>query len=172
MTKRTPTEAGQRVATFFERTAPILFADLVQSGALPGGDDARAQARDEWDCYALFGCVRGIVAAGGFARRTADAIDALHGVVFAGWDAAALGGMDTVKRALLGRRYEEYETISQAGGAAGAADVATRLGAEAARRMIGESPPQDVIEILGSMHEILAESVVSLLNGEGGVPSA
>src|SRR5262249_13698528 len=125
-------------------------------------------------------CVRGIVAASGFAPRTAETIDALHATVFDPWDAAARGG-DTAdtRRALLSRRYQEYEPIAQAGGAAGAHDVATRLGAPAAGRLgaaaaglLGIATQVDrAAELLGSMHESLAEAVVSLLSGEAELPS-
>ena len=169
MTRLAPDEAGQRVAALFESAAMRLFEDLAQSGAIP--EPARASARQEWDYYALFGCVRGIVAARGFAPKTADTINTLHSEVFRLWDATALGGMDTTRRATLGRRYEAYETIAQAGGAAGADDVAQRLGAEAARHMIGEDAAADIVDILGSMHELLAEAVVAVLSGEGDVPS-
>ena len=38
--------------------------------------------------------------------------------------------------------------------------------------MIGEKAPADIVEILGSMHEVLAEAVVAVLSGEGELPGA
>lgn len=167
-----PLDAGRRVAALFARSAPRMFADLVDAGVVPALASARHRARAEWDCFALFGCVRGIVAGSGFAPRTAETIDALHGAVFADWDPAAQGG-DSVeaRRALLARRYEEYETIAQAGGAAGARDAAARLGAAAVVHLQGVTDPAaDLAELLGSMHETLAEAVIAVLSGEGQLP--
>jgi hypothetical protein len=167
----TPLEAGRRVATLFARSAPRLFADLAESGLVPPDAAGRAAARAEWECYALFGVVRGIVAGSGFAPRTAETIDALHAAVFGDWDPAAHGGdTEAARRALLSKRYEEYETIGQAGGAAGARDAALRLGAAAAAHVCGAGAPDGSAELLGSMHETLAEAVVSLLSGAGELP--
>lgn len=163
-----PDAAGARVAALIARSGPSLFQDLADAGAVPDEAAARERARTEWECFALFGCVRGIVAASGFAPRTVETIDALHGAVFAAWESAPRAGDGPVAlRALLSRRYSEYETIAQTGGASGAHDVATRLGAAAAQHLFGEAPPPaDVAVLLGSMHEALAEAVVSLLSGE------
>ena len=172
MSGAAPLEAGRRVAALFARSAPQMLADLVDAGIVPTLESAGEQARAEWDCFALFGCVRGIVAGSGFAPRTAETIDALHAAVFADWDPTAHGG-DTAdaRRALLARRYEEYETIAQAGGAAGAHDAATRLGVAALEHLIGgAASAADLTELLGSMHETLAEAVVALLSGEGELP--
>ena len=167
-----PREAGARVAALIAHSGPKLFQDLADAGVVPDAAAARERARDEWDCFALFGCVRGIVAASGFAPRTVETIDALHAAVFAAWDSAPhAGDGPEARRALLSRRYSEYETIAQAGGASGAHDVATRLGATAAQHLFGDAPvPADVAVLLGSMHEALAEAVVSLLSGEGALP--
>jgi hypothetical protein len=117
-----------------------------------------ADARMEWDAFALFACVRGLVAASGFVPRTVDAIDALHGEV--------LGDEAGERRALVARRYSEYETIAQEGGATAAAQVPARLGAAAARHLGAAGPAADVAELLGSIHESLAEAVVALVKGE------
>ena len=168
MTALPPIAAGQRVADFYARSVPRLFGDLAAAGAAPSEPAARSRARDEWECFALFACVRGIVAASGFAPRTVETIDALHAAVFAGWDAESAG---EPRRALLSRRYPEYETLSQAGGAGGAADAAVRLGAAAAAHLAGDAAPAaDMAELLGSLHESLAEAIVGLLSGEAVLP--
>jgi hypothetical protein len=173
MSVAAPLEAGRRVAGLFARSARELFSQLCEAGAVPAGEAERAQSAAEWECFALFGCVRGIVAASGFAPRTAETIDAMHASVFADWDASARHGETAdARRALLSRRYEEYETIAQTGGASGAHDAATRLGAAAAKHMFGGADsPADLAELLGSMHEILAEAVVAMLSGEADLPA-
>ena len=166
--------AARVAAGLFARSGERLFLDLVEAGAAPAGGGERARARAEWDCFALFSCVRGLVAASGFAAATVAAIDALHVAVFDRWSPADHAG-DTAeaRRALLARRYAEYESIAQAGGASGARTVAVRLGAAAARHLAGTGEPQaDVAELLGSMHETLAEAVVTLVRGEGVVPDS
>ena len=74
-----PVRRGQALAEFHRRLGTRLLDDLLESGALP--DDRRrdrAMLRDEWECFTLYACVRGLIAAGGFNRETAAAIDALH----------------------------------------------------------------------------------------------
>ncbi len=68
-----PLDAGRRVAALFARSAPRMFADLVDAGVVPALASARHRARAEWDCFAFFGCGRGVGAGSGFApapRRT------------------------------------------------------------------------------------------------------
>jgi len=153
--------AGRAAADLYRGAADRLFADLVDAGAAPAGD---ADARMEWDAFALFACVRGLVAASGFVPRTVDAIDALHGEV--------LGDEAGERRALIARRYSEYETIAQAGGASAAAEVPARLGAAVARHLGTAEPVPDLAELLGSIHESLAEAVVALVSGDASSPAA
>jgi hypothetical protein len=99
------------------------------------------------------------VAAGGFNRETATAIDALHEAVLEAW----IGAPDAddpfeTRRSRLAERYAEYGGIGQDGGASGAATVTARLGEAAARHMGAPDPPPDgLAELAGAMHEALAE---------------
>jgi len=171
--KLEPGEAGARVAELFARSAPRLFHDLAEAGVVPNDVAARTLAFHEFEYFALFGCVRGLVAAKGFARNTVAAIDTLHARVFTRWDAATpASGAGESRRAVLAQRYSEYETISQTGGASGAATASTRLGEAAAGHLGAPGAPGDLPELLGSMHESLAEAVVAVLSGEGELPVA
>ena len=132
------------------RLGPRLFEEIVEAGVLPRGPGTLPPtARSEWDCFALYACVRGLVAAGGFNRETAAAIDALH--------EQALDPADETLRALASERYAEYGAIGQEGGKAGAASVTRRLGEAAARHMVAGEPPEALIELVGALHESLAE---------------
>jgi hypothetical protein len=113
------------------------------------------RVRAEWACFALYACVRGLIAAGGFNRETAAAVDALHATVTDAWaEAHAIPGA----RERVAERYAEYGTIGQAGGASGAKTVGRRLGEAAARHMSGEvPPPAGLAEMAGALHEALAE---------------
>ena len=156
---RDPLRRGQALAEFFLDVEPRLFADLAESGALPGpaGAEPPDDARGEWACFALYACVRGLVAAGGFNRETAAAIDALHERVIEAWSAAKPGGGEE-SRDRVAERYREYGGIGQAGGAAGAASVTRRLGEAAARHMSrSEPPPAALAELVGDLHESLVE---------------
>lgn len=148
-----PARRGEVLAEFFRTVTPRLFRDLEESDALPPGVDVDV-ARVEWDAFALYACVRGLVAAGGFNRETAAAIDSLHAhAVGAGEDEAA-----TAPRARIAERYAEYGAIGQAGGASGAATVTQRLGEAAARHMSGgRAPDPKLAETVGLLHETLAE---------------
>ena len=147
-----PVRRGQALAEFHRRLGTRLLDDLLESGALP--DDRRrdrAMLRDEWECFTLYACVRGLIAAGGFNRETAAAIDALHEAALA--DPPA----DALRRARLAARYAEYGAIGQEGGKAGAATVTRRLGEAAARHLAGDDPPAALADVAGSLHEALAE---------------
>jgi hypothetical protein len=152
-----PAARGRALADFYRAVAPRLLADLEESGLLPAG--STAVARDEWECFALYACVRGLVAAGGFNRETAAAIDAFHESALQSMleSDPALEAFQS-RRARIAERYAEYGTIGQDGGASGAATVATRLGAAAARHM---AAPHDATEglaqLAGGLHEALAE---------------
>ena len=146
-----PARRGRALAEFYLRLAPRLFDEIVESGLLPPGHGGAAPdpARAEWNCFALYACVRGLVAAGGFNRETAAAIDALH-------ERALDPGASAIK-ALASERYAEYGAIGQEGGKAGAATVDRRLGDAAARHMVAGDPLPALIELVGALHEALTE---------------
>jgi hypothetical protein len=145
-----PERRGQALAEFYRDVAPRLLLELEQSGLL--GGPATEEARGEWECIALYACVRGLVAAGGFNRETGRALDAFHEAVLAD------SPESSPRRALVSRRYEEYGAIGQAGGAAGAATVTERLGARAAEYLAAPNPPPaGLAEQVGDLHEALVE---------------
>lgn len=151
-----PARRGRMLAEFYRTVAPRLFRDIEESGVIPAAG-ARERARAEWECFALYACVRALVAAGGFNRETGAAIEALH-------DAAlgppAASGLDpgAGRRALVAERYGEYGAIGQEGGAAGAATVTRRLGEAAAGHVAEDGRADDVLaELMGSLHEQLVE---------------
>lgn len=152
-----PVERGRRLADFFAPVSARLWDDLLATGALPSGP--AAAAREEWECFLLYACVRGLVAAGGFNRDTAAAIDALHERVLERW---MLEDGDperfAARRSRVAERYAEYGSIGQEGGAAGALTVELRLGAAAARHLTsGAEPPDGLAELVGGIHETLVE---------------
>ncbi len=158
---RDPERRGRALADFYRAVAPRLFHDLEESGLLPEGSEAGAaeRVRAEWECFALYACVRGLVAAGGFNQETAAAIDALHESVLSS-ELEPVPGPEAVgrRRVLVSERYAEYGAIGQEGGASGAASVTARLGAAAARHMVAPLPPGDALcEMAGALHEALAE---------------
>ena len=152
-----PIRRGRALAEFFRAVAPRLFRDLEESGALPG-TDARAleRARAEWECFALYACVRALVAASGFNRETGAAIEALHEEALG--PPAAGGPSGESRRALVAERYAEYGAIGQEGGASGAATVTRRLGEAAARRMAEDGRADEALaELAGALHEQMVE---------------
>jgi len=158
---RDPQRRGHALAEFFQAVEPRLFADLAEAGVLPPAADPAQidRARGEWECFALYACVRGLVAAGGFNRETAAAIDALHERVLDIWmEGAPASGESRARSDRIAERYAEYGGIGQAGGAAGAATVTRRLGEAAARHMAQRDPPPAALaELAGALHESLAE---------------
>lgn len=155
-----PALRGRAVAAFFVAVEPALFADLEETGVLPHDDDARAvMIHREWECFALYACVRGLVAAGGFNRESALAIDALHQDVLEAWRLQSGEGPEfDARRARVAERYAEYGRIGQEGGAAGAATVTQRLGEAAARHIAGgKAAHPDLAALVGGLHEALAE---------------
>ena len=157
-----PDRRGREVAAIYLEHAPRLFEDLIASDvwARTGDAGAAEHARHEWEAFALYACVRGLVAGGGFNRETAVAIDALHETVAVQWRAESRD--EDAVRAHISERYAEYGEIGQAGGASGAESVTLRLGAAAARHMTGAEPGDDRVELselAGALHESLAESV-------------
>jgi hypothetical protein len=146
-----PERRGRSLAVFFGQIAPRLFTDLEESGVLDGLDAAaRGRARLEWDCFALYACVRGLVAAGGFNRETAAAIEALHEA------ALATTVDDAPPRTMIAERYAEYGAIGQAGGRDGAEIIAKRLG-EAAARHVADAAAPELAETIGALHQSLVE---------------
>jgi hypothetical protein len=158
---RDPSRRGQALAEFYFTIEPRLYADLDDAGVLPARDDAARseRVRGEWACFALYACVRGLIAAGGFNRETAAAIETFHEHVVAAWrDACSDDAADDALRRRISERYAEYGTIGLAGGASGAATVARRLGEAAARHMAGEGAAHTALaEMAGALHESLAE---------------
>lgn len=156
-----PVRRGQAAAAFFIAVEPALFADLDETGVLPRSPDpgTAAAVRGEWQCFALYACVRGLVAAGGFNRETALAIDALHHDVLEAWCLeSGEGPAFEARRARVAERYAEYGRIGQEGGASGAATVTQRLGEAAARHIAGaKSAHVDLAALVGGLHEALAE---------------
>jgi hypothetical protein len=150
---RDPVRRGHALADFYLAIEPRLWAELDEAGLLPGGS-AGSTARREWACFALYACVRGLIAAGGFNRETANAVESLHERVLG----AAGDADDAARRALLSERYAEYGTIGQAGGASAAATVPRRLGEAAARHMAADGTAHEALaEMAGALHESLAE---------------
>ena len=168
---RDPSRRGQALAEFYFTVEARLYADLDEAGVLPLRDDhARAErVRGEWACFALYACVRGLIAAGGFNRETAAAIETLHERVVERWrDASSDPAADDALRRRISERYAEYGTIGQAGGASGAATVTRRLGEAAARHMTGgETAYADLAEMVGSLHESLAEGAAEAVRRAG-----
>ena len=146
-----PERRGRSLATFALAAIPRLWQDVAESGGLPD----EAPLRHEWECFALYACVRGLVAAGGFNRETAAAIDAMHEAVLETWSADDAASFDA-RRARAAERYAEYGGIGQEGGAAGAATVTLRLG-EACARHLRAGEDGDLAALVGAVHEALAE---------------
>ena len=155
-----PEARGHSLARFFCEVAPRLLASLEEAAVLPDrpDDGARRRVRSEWEHFALHACVRGLVAAGGFGQPTERAVEALHEAVLAAWvsDPESIEAPDA-RRARMAERYREYGEIGTAGGAAGAATVGARLAAAAGRHMAGDTPAQELVELLATLHEQLAE---------------
>jgi hypothetical protein len=154
-----PEVRGQALADFFLEVEPRLFADLGESVTLARGSTAPLD-RLEWACFALYACVRGLVAAGGFNRETATAVDALHDRVLEAWESGASGepfAATGAARARVADRYAEYGAIGQEGGASGAATVTARLGMAAAGHVAGDPAPPGFAELIGELHESLVE---------------
>ncbi len=160
-----PVERGRAIAALFFEHAPALLRDLAESrdGAAVATGLA---ARREWEVFALYGCVRGLVAGGGFNIETGAAIDALHDAVMDGWSRTLEPGetLDAL-RARVSDRYAEYGAIGQDGGASGATTVTQRLGEAAARHIAGDGGSPEFAELLGALHESLAEAVTSQVRG-------
>ena len=152
---------GLEIGELFRDQAPRLFADLLESGTLDCGSSPEAleRARLEWQCFALYGCVRGIVAGADFGGPTAEVIDAFHAAAVPDPPGNAGRAAAAELRRRASERYERYADVGKTGGASGAATVTLRLGTEAARHMLGVEPSPELAELVGGLHETLAEVV-------------
>lgn len=160
-----PERRGRALADFYRAVAPRLFADLAESSLLPIA--ATEAAREEWECFALYACVRGLVAAGGFNRETGAAIDAFHESALESMMEAG-GSLDRfqARRTRVSERYAEYGAIGQDGGASGAETVTARLGRAAARRMTEPDAASDALaQLVGALHEALTEGAAEAVRG-------
>jgi hypothetical protein len=163
---------GREVAALFFEHAPALFAMMTAAADWPSAlrsGEAHDRARAEWDAFALYACVRGLVAGGGMNRETAEALDAFHDAMLAA--PGEPSGAPVPDRSLLSERYREYGEIGQAGGKAGSATVTQRLGLAAARHMLAEATADEVTlaslaEQVGELHETLAEVIAARVRGE------
>ena len=157
-----PIQRGRAVAALYTRLAPSLFRDLEESGLLPEPDpDARDQARGEWEYFALYACVRGLVAAGGFNRESGQALDAFHETVLEDLRLETPSAEELeARRATVAERYAEYGELGQKESRGGDPNVARALGAAAARHMVAPREPTDALaELVGSLHEALVDGV-------------
>ncbi len=160
-------QRGRALAAFFLRLEPSLWRDIVRSGLLPGGDTAHA--RREWECLALYGCVRGLVAAGGFGPDNRRAIDALHDAVAEAWEADAAGGGAAERRRHAAARYDEYGALLRVHAAADEERGIARLGAAAARHVSGTDITRAELGLmLGELHEAIVEGAAESVRGATG----
>ncbi len=142
---------GRALAHWLAHLAPALWRDIEESGAIPAG--AAERARDEWDALALYAGIRGLVAAGGFNRETADEVDALNDTAGRGWTAGT--------RAHRAARFAEYGGIGQALQHAGAAEVEARLGEACAAHVAADAPAR-LADVFAALHESLAEAAAEV----------
>ena len=154
-----PTLRARALAELYLHSEGRLWNDLAECDA---GAALAPGARGEWESFALYACVRGLVAAGGFNVETVAAVDALHDAVVERWAAqsAATEALD-VRRARLAERYAEYGRIGQELEAKGAHQVTQALGEAAARHMAGGDPR--VAVMAGELHEALAEGAAEFV---------
>jgi hypothetical protein len=154
---RDPRRRGRALAALYATIEPRLYADLDEAGVLPPRADAAAasRVRAEWACFALYACVRGLIAAGGFNRESGDAVEALHEAALESWREREPGD-EAARRERMAERYAEYGTIGQEGGASGAGSVGARLGAACARHVAGDSADRALGDLLGDLHESIA----------------
>lgn len=148
----TTTARGSALAHWFAELEPGLWQDIVESGAVPA--ETLSRARDEWRALALYACVRGLVAGGGFSRDTADAVDQLHATATRDWSADA--------RAMTAERYAEYGGIGQALQHAGAGAVDGRLGEAAAAHAAGPAN-EELAEVFAALHASLADAAAEVV---------
>jgi hypothetical protein len=157
-----PAELGRAVAARYFTYAPELFAELIRSAPWQAAAVVdRTHAEREWRAFALYACVRGLVAGAGFSRETADAIDAMHAAVLE-QDDSALSPEEDPRRGLIADRHGEYGAIGQAGGKGGSSTLVLRLGEAAAQHMTGGAVNPELAQLIGDLHEALAEAVAEL----------
>lgn len=157
-----PGASGRLLATLFLGVEPRLWSDLHETGAVPDG--LEESVRSEWECLALDACLRGLVAAGGFGERTAEAVDEFHTAVLEGWTAAGPPEALAPRRERLAARYEEFGRLARELRAAGAAQVSATLGgAAAAHACAPAEPPAGLVTLLAAMHEAVVEGAVAML---------
>lgn len=147
-----PAARGRVLAHWAAHMAPALWRDIAESGTVP--ESLEGRAREEWEALALYACVRGLVASGGFNRETADAVDALNGTAGREWPAET--------RARLARRYAEYGGIGQALQHAGAHEVDARLGAACAAH-VRVPAEEGLAEVFAALHGSLAEAAAEVM---------
>ncbi|MEO5987910.1 MAG: hypothetical protein ABIU54_10720 [Candidatus Eisenbacteria bacterium] len=152
-----PRRRAAALAELFLKVEPSLWRDLLDSGAMPAASGKHD--RLEWRCLALYACVRGLVAAGGFNTETVAAVDHLHALLGEPWPEP--------ERATLAERYNEYGRIGQELEHAGAHHVTQKLGEACAAHIAGATPPSLLAELLGTLHESLAEGAADAVR-EGG----
>lgn len=150
-----PVARGRALARLYAELAPRLLEDLDEARLVPDGGAVRL-AR-EWEALALYACVRGLIAAGGFNRETASAIDALHDAALDMKAEAAVDEPLEERRARVATRYAEYGAIGRDAEKEGAEAVARKLGEAAARHMVDGAPAPELAETVGALHEALAE---------------
>lgn len=163
--ERDPAAGGRLLAAFFAGVESRLWKDLVDTGTVPPG--AERAARVEWECLALDACLRGLVAAGGFGGRTADAVDAFHADVLAGWSASGGESALATRRERLAARYEAYGVLARAHDGAPPARVSEVLaGAAAGHACAPAAPPEPFVRVLAAMHEAVTEGAMAALAPE------
>jgi hypothetical protein len=159
-----PEERGRALAAFHRTVSASLFDQLGESGVLPEGDVERSHAREEWEIFTLYACVRGLVAASGFGDATSKAIDAFHEAALESrWTRSGDARAFETWRDRVRERYEAYGALSREGGKAGAADLTARLGAAAAAHMAGTAASPELAQMAGALHESMAEGAAAWL---------
>jgi len=158
-----PRQCGAGLAAFFFSVEGALWSDLEGSGALPSPVPARA--RREWECFALYACVRGLVAAGGFGPETSAAVDHLHELALERWALEPTPPEPLEARTRrIADRYAEFGRIGQESEAAGPASVKARLGETAALHMCAPEPaPADLAAMVAELHEAMAEGAAEVV---------
>ena len=142
-----PAARAGHLAELYRVVEPSLWRDLLDSGTIL--ETSAGLVQHEWRCLALYACVRGLVAAGGFNTETVAAVDQLHAIVSGDWPEA--------ERALLAERYAEYGRIGQELEHAGAAMVDQRLGQACAAHLAPASRGPALGELLGVLHGSMVE---------------
>ena len=164
-----PHARGRALAEFHGSVSRRLWEDLLESGVLePAGDVEMARRRSEWHAFMLYACVRGLVAAGGFNRETAEAIDALHEHALEDLlvDAGSLVAFADA-RAHIAERYAEYGRIGQDGPRGESPEsLSRRLGQAAAAHLVA-APSEALVLMVGSLHEMLAEGATQAVRTMG-----